>query len=270
MTSTGRTTWRSWPGVDSQEAGGRDDPPASWMRADLVSARRADLRAGARLTAFLAVARRLATAASWRLLGRAPLGHTLGGTPSWPPRAAWPPSAWPGALFLVDAPSWPCARLAGGPLLARRTPFGHSLLRRRTPLGRRPSWPRHALLGRRPLGRSPLLCPQRFLAVARLAGAFLAERPTLLRDSLLRWGPFLGRFSGRSPSLRGYCHRCTSLGALSLNRGEACVTSRPNCPRRAHCRTVVCDGRHARGEVSDITPLTPTRPQTPSREGISQ
>ena len=63
-----------------------------------------------------------------------------------------------------------------------------------------------------------------FLAVVRLA-AFFAGRP-LLRGLL-----------GRGPSFCGYCHRCTSLGALSLNRGEACASPRPTAPRRTHNRT---------------------------------
>src|SRR6202021_2678961 len=61
----------------------------------------------------------------------------------------------------------------------------------------------------------------------------------LRRGSLncfLCWGPFDGLL-GRGPFFRGYCHRCTSLGALSLNRGEACATSMGRTHRRAHCRT---------------------------------
>ena len=222
--------------------------------------------------AFLAVPSRPRLAAA--LLGRGASDRPLGRgglcpRPSWPaPRIIWPGSAWP-------RPSWPPRRLAGERLAA---PF---LAAARRLAGERLAAP--FLAAARRLATA-FLAVERFLTT-RLATAFFAVRALLgrrplgrgllgrgplLADGLLGWGPFLGRFSGRSPSLRGYCHRCTSLGALSLNRGEACATPRSNSPRRAHCRTVVCDERHARGEVCDFTPFTPTRPRTPNCEGISQ
>ena len=56
-------------------------------------------------------------------------------------------------------------------------------------------------------------------------------------DCLLCGGPLFCGLSGRGPSFCGYCHRCTSLGAWSLNRGEACATPGVTAPHRAHCRT---------------------------------
>ena len=123
------------------------------------------------------------------------------------------------------------ARLLGrGPLLgglASRSPLGR-LLRWRPLLGCLAC--RSPLLGRL-ASRSPLDgLPGR----GPLHG--LLGRRALLR-CLPCGGPLFRGLLGRGPSLRGYCHRCTSLGAWSLNRGEACATPRPTTPRRAHCRT---------------------------------
>src|SRR5581483_9157998 len=129
--------------------------------------------------------------------------------------------------------------LAATSRLAGRSPLccllGGRTLARRSPLG--------CLLGCRALlGRSPLGCLLGGRALTRrrpldslLGGRALARRRPL--DCLLCWGPLLRSLLGRSPSLRGYCHRCTSLGALSLHRGEACATTMPDWHLRAHCRT---------------------------------
>src|SRR6202044_1971843 len=71
---------------------------------------------------------------------------------------------------------------------------------------------------------------------------------------LLCGGPLFCGLFGRGPSFCGYCHRCTSLGAWSLNRGEACATSRSIAPHHAHCRTgFICDGWRSCAGVIDTT-----------------
>ena len=104
--------------------------------------------------------------------------------------------------------------LLGG--LARLSPLGR--LFRRSPLLR-------SLPCRSPLHGLPCRSPLDGLLGRRALRCFLCGGPL-----------FCGLF-GRGPSFCGYCHRCTSLGAWSLNRGEACATSRSTASRRAHCRT---------------------------------
>ena len=130
--------------------------------------------------------------------------------------------------------SLPCrSPLLGG--LACRSPLRRPLRRSpllgglacRSPLGR--------LLRRSPLLRSlPRRSPLHGLPCRSPLDGLLGRRA--LR-CLLCGGPLFRGLLGRGPSFCGYCHRCTSLGAWSLNRGEACATSRSTAPRRAHCRT---------------------------------
>ena len=136
----------------------------------------------------------------------------------------------------------PLRSLLGRSALGRRTPLLRSLLRW-SPLDGPPlRGPLGGLLGRCPLDGPPLLRgPLRCLPSR-------SPLHSLTRGALgcfLCGSPLFCGLSGRGPSLRGYCHRCTSLGAWSLNRGEACATSRTDSPRRAHCRTgfiVIADG----------------------------
>ncbi len=131
---------------------------------------------------------------------------------------------------------------------------------------------------RRPLRRSPLLgglahCAlRRLLRRSPLLGSLPCRSPLhglpcrssldgLLGRGALRClfcgGPLFRGLFGRGPSFCGYCHRCTSLGAWSLNRGEACATSRSISSRCAHCRTGFtcnCVGcRHCTGVMNAAT-----------------
>jgi len=132
----------------------------------------------------------------------------------------------------------PTCRLAGGCTthgLLGRSSLG--CLLRRSPL-------LDGLACRSPLGcllrRSPLLCslpcrsPLHGLPCRSPLDGLFGCRAL---GCLLCGGPLFRGLLGRGPSFCGYCHRCTSLGAWSLNRGEACATSRSIAPRRAHCRT---------------------------------
>src|SRR5580704_7842828 len=196
---------------------------------------------------------------------------------SWAPGRDTHPNAEPGARRPPVSPVRfasqrlaPTSRLAGRRTtllgrLASRSPLG-GLLGRGPLLGRLASRsPLGGLLGRCPLlgrlaCRSPLLgglarrsplhgLPSR----SPLDGLF--GRGAL--DCLSCGGPLLRGLSGRGPSFCGYCHRCTSLGAWSLNRGEACATPGAEAPRRAHCRTgftFICAGHHVCEGVIDTTP----------------
>ena len=159
------------------------------------------LRAGARLAALFAGARflvALRAGALGRLLRRSPL---LGSLPCRSPLLGGLTHCRALRRLLRRSP------LLGG--LACRSPLG--CLLRRSPLLR--SLPRRSPLHGLPC-RSPL-------------DGLLRRRA--LR-CLLCGGPLFRGLLGRGPSFCGYCHRCTSLGAWSLNRGEACATSRADCP----------------------------------------
>ena len=163
----------------------------------------------------------------------------------------------------LAGPTSPLGRrgLLDGPTLSR-TPLGRglprpSLLGGTATLGR--SLPRRCLLGGTTAlcslpRRSPLHC---LLGGGTALGGplgRLSRRRAL--DCFLCRGPLFSGLSGRSPSFCGYCHRCTSLGAWSLNRGEACATPRSTAQRRAHCRTgftVKYDDRRANGDAIDFS-----------------
>jgi len=102
-----------------------------------------------------------------------------------------------------------------------------------------------------------------FLAGARLA-AFLA---VVRLTAFFCWSPLYGLL-GRGPSLRGYCHRCTSLGAWSLNRGEACATPIWVPYPRAHCRTdFSCnEAKGTHGVGSTCSPSAPFRSDNPNHD----
>src|ERR1700722_12376764 len=187
---------------------------------DLTRSRRNVLLSAAWQRRLLAPLRRLAGRSATCLLGRRALGCPLGrraldsllGCALGGLLGRCPPHSLLGCALggLLGRSTLHCLLgCALGGLLGRSTlhsPFGCAAL--------------GGLLGRRPL-HSPFGCAA--------LGGFL-RRSTLdgllgccaLR-CLLCWSPFYGLF-GRGPSFRGYCHRCTSLGAWSLNRGEACAT----------------------------------------------
>ena len=119
-----------------------------------------------------------------------------------------------------------------------------------------------------------------FFAGARLTARFRALRGLLGRSALgcllgcralncfLCWSPLYGLL-GRGPSLRGYCHRCTSLGAWSLNRGEACATPIWVPYPRAHCRTDFSCNRsegHTLEWVQLVPPSAPFRSDNPNHD----
>ncbi len=129
--------------------------------------------------------------------------------------------------------------------LLRRSPLLGGLASR-SPLG--------CLLRRSPLLRSlPRRSPLHGLPCRSSLHGLLRRRA--LR-CLLCGGPLFCGLLGRGPSFCGYCHRCTSLGAWSLNRGEACATSGLSTPRCAHCRTGFtcnCVGRRSCASVMNAS-----------------